>query len=164
MTNTQTLDICKLHNCLIDCSYEQVEKLLVQFIAEKEPLAAFACLAAAHNKQFVCDVLPFFMNAVFDTCGTFRKHHKFIDKVIDYACAYNTSSGPLVLRSLQRSRLWRNKNDHAYVYLRRKALRRWSLIFMAVVVKKMWYSWLQWRLRPDGPYIKRLCKKWQKMA
>jgi len=154
-------NICNLHVVLIHSSFSEIEKYLRQSILEKEALACFACLSAACNANVVKNIVPFFMNSVEDTIGNFDSHLTFIDKVFDFACAFNTSCGPLLLKDLHVARIRRNRNDHAYVYLRRKARRRWNTVVAAVICRCMFFAWMRHRLRPDGPYMKRYCVKAQ---
>ena len=160
--NKQDLrNICALHSVLVHSTFSDIEKYLRQSILEKEALACFACLSAACNANFVKSIVPFLMNAIEDAAGNFDDHLRFVDKVLDYACAFNTSCGPLLLKDLYVARLRRNRHDHAYVYLRRKARRRWSIIAAAVICRSMFFAWMRQRLRPDGPYMKRYAARAQ---
>jgi len=66
--------------------------------------------------------------------------------------------GPYMLDDLEDVRL-RKRKGPLYQALQKRAYKRWSTIFFAVILKCMWRSWIHHILRPESGFIRRVVSK-----
>ena len=125
-------------------------------------LQCFACIAAAVNlKSLDPDrIVTFLVNGIEDVLGSL-KASKFIDGVLNIAKLYDGPTGPYLMKELNDARI--QKRGHGYVFLRRTARKKWSLILGLCFARTLWNRWIKFRLRPDGPFIRRKAKFWSTM-
>jgi hypothetical protein len=62
--------------------------------------------------------------------------------------------GPYMLNDIAFAR--RRRIGYVYDILKKQAIKSWSIVLFAIVVKRMWRSFLEHILRPDSGYIKRV--------
>jgi hypothetical protein len=131
-----------------------------QSIKNGNCLECFACIAAAVNlKSLDPDrIVTFLVNAIEDVLGSL-KDSKFIDNVLHIAKMYVGPNGPYLLKELNDARI--QKRGHGYVFLRRAARKKWSFVLGLCLARSLWKNWIKFRLRPEGPFIKRKAKYWR---